>query len=43
MFGKEYKIFLVTPKFHSAAKGLVLESPTSTYAVLMMKPRQFSG
>jgi hypothetical protein len=43
MFGKEYKIFLVTPKFHYAAKGLFFESPKSTYAVLLTKKRQFSG
>lgn len=40
--GKEEKLFLVTPKFHKAAKPLTFESRSSTYAVLLVRSRRFS-
>lgn len=40
--GKESRLFLVTPKFHSAAKPLKFENRNSTYAVLLVRSRKFS-
>ena len=43
MFGLEdkEKLFLVTPKFHKAARDFVtFQNPTSTYAVILLRRRR---
>ena len=40
--GKDSNLFLVIPKFHSAAKPLKFENRSSTYAVFLVRSRRFS-
>lgn len=35
--GEGGKVFLVTPKFHRAARGVTLDRPASTYAVVLVR------